>query len=231
MKKLLLVEDDPILNRNIKEALTAEGMEVDVVFDGLLASKMLAKQAYDCVVLDINLPSQNGYAVCHDFRQYNTTTPVLMLTAFGELEDKIQGYDQGADDYLTKPFYMRELILRINALIKRGMFRTAENGSDNSIVAGDIVVDLVNKTVLRQGKEVLLTPREYQILLRLLRSKGELVAKKDLVQEIWGTSLDVNTNTIEVYINFLRKKIDKPFNKHSIRTKVGFGYYFQTDEH
>lgn len=227
LKKLLLIEDDPILNRNIKEALLAEGMEVENVFDGALAAKMLAKNHYDCIILDINLPGQNGYEICRNFRAYDTTTPVLMLTAFGELEDKVHGYDLGADDYLTKPFYMRELVLRINALLKRSTNNPLEKKGNATITVGDIVVHLANKTVMRQGIEISLTPREYQILLRLLQSKGELVSKKDLIQEIWGTALDVNTNTIEVYINFLRKKIDKPFGKESIKTKIGFGYYFE----
>lgn len=227
MKKILIIEDDPDLNRNIKEAFNEEQIETDVAFDGLIAEKFLKKGNYDCVILDINLPGKNGYDICSDFRIYNTSTPVLMLTAFDELEDKVQGFNSGTDDYLTKPFYMKELILRVQALIKR---RNAENilPENNEVVTfDDIVIHPKTTKVLRQGTELTLTAREYQILLRLVQAKGELVLKRDLIKEIWGTSFDANTNTIEVYINFLRKKVDKPFSKDSIKTKVGFGYYLE----
>ncbi|MBC9797615.1 response regulator transcription factor [Sinomicrobium weinanense] len=227
MKKILLIEDDPALNNNIKEAISSEGMEVDTVFDGTLAERILRKKQFDCVVLDINLPGQNGYEVCKNFREYNTVTPVLMLTAFGELEDKVKGFDRGADDYLTKPFYMRELLLRINALIKRGENDKKARGRKEVVSAGDITIHPGRKRVTRQGREISLTPREYQVLAKLVGSGGEVVSKKELVKEIWGNSFDGNTNTIEVYINFLRNKVDKPFGKDSIKTKVGYGYYFE----
>ncbi len=226
MKKILIIEDDPDLNRNIRDALSAEGMAVETVFDGQLAEKILQRQTFDCIVLDINLPGLNGFDVCRNFRQHNTFTPVLMLTAFDDIEDKVQGYDCGADDYLTKPFYMRELLLRIEALLKRRKNESSQTATPKSIVAGDLVVYPASKKVTRQGKEIQLTPREYQILLKLVESPGEIIPKKDLIREIWGSAFDANTNTIEVYINFLRKKIDKPFNKDSIKTRIGFGYYF-----
>lgn len=226
MKNILLIEDDPTLSRNIKEALTEEEMQVEPVFDGLLAEKLLKKEFYDCVILDINLPGKNGYDVCRDFRIYNKTTPVLMLTAFSELEDKIQGFNSGTDDYLTKPFYMRELLLRVNALIKRNEMNAAPKTENTTLIADDIIIHLLTKKVVRQGIEINLTPREYQILFKLIECKGELVSKTELINEIWGRTVDANTNTIEVYINFLRNKIDKPFGKQSIRTKVGYGYYF-----
>lgn len=222
--KVLLVEDDPTLNANIKEALTAENMAVHNVFDGLLAERMLNQNAFDCVVMDINLPGKSGYELCTQFRTYNTRTPVLMLTAFSELEDKIRGYDCGADDYLTKPFFMRELILRIHSLVKRSRFNEEEI-TDEKILAGDIVIDRRQKKVWRNGHEIELTPREYQILLRLSQTPGEIVSKNDLIKEIWGNAVGFNTNTIEVYVNFLRNKLDKPFNRNTIRTRVGYGYY------
>ena len=222
--KVLLVEDDPTLNANIKEALAAEDMTVHNVFDGLLAERMLNQQTFDCVVMDINLPGKSGYELCTQFRAYNTRTPVLMLTAFSELEDKIRGYDCGADDYLTKPFFMRELILRIRSLVKRSRF-SEEEITDEKILAGDIVIDRRQKKVWRNGQEIELTPREYQILLRLSQTPGEIVSKNDLIREIWGNAVGFNTNTIEVYVNFLRNKLDKPFNRNTIRTRVGYGYY------
>lgn len=226
MKKILIIEDDPDLNRNIRDALMAEGMSVETVFDGQMAEKILQRKRFDCVVLDINLPGINGFDVCRTFRNYNSSTPVLMLTAFDDIEDKVQGYDCGADDYLTKPFYMRELLLRVEALLKRRKNDGGQADASKSIVAGDLVIYPAAKRVVRQGTEIQLTPREYQILLKLVESPGVIIPKKDLISEIWGSAFDANTNTIEVYINFLRKKIDKPFNKDSIRTRIGFGYYF-----
>lgn len=223
MKKILLIEDDPVINGNIKESLLSENFEVHEVFDGLMAEKSLRKNDFHCVIMDISLPHKNGYDLCRDFRKYNSITPVLMLTAFDELEDKVQGFECGADDYLTKPFYMKELIVRLNSLLKRNAAGEKEN---TTLLAGDILINKATKKVTRQNTEIILTPREFQILVRLLESKGELVPKRELIAEIWGSSFDANTNTIEVYINFLRKKVDKPFGKDSIKTKIGFGYYF-----
>lgn len=227
MKKILIIEDDPELNRNIKDALTAENMLVESVYDGLLAEKLLNKSPFDCVLLDVNLPGKSGFDLARDFRTHNTFTPILMISAFSELEDKVQGYEMGADDYITKPFYMRELILKVNSLIKRSRNVASDTKENTIIVAGDLQLNTSLKEVSRQGVEIILTPREYQILKKLLESKGEIVSKQTLVQEIWGKSFDANTNTIEVYINFLRKKIDRPFGKESIKTRIGYGYYFE----
>lgn len=225
--KILVIEDETTLNRNICEALVAENFVVESVFDGFLAERMLKKEEFDCVIMDINLPKKNGYDLCKEFRRNNTQTPVLMLTAFDELEDKILGFDSGADDYLTKPFFMKELILRIHSLVKRS--KNTSNKVNEQIIAGDITIDLAQKKVSRQNQEILLTPREYQILSRLCNHPGEITSKNDLIKEIWGASVDVNTNTIEVYVNFLRNKIDKPFGKNSIKTKIGYGYYFDVE--
>lgn len=220
---VLLVEDDQVLNQNITEALKSENFNTVSIYDGLLAERMLRNENFDCVVMDISLPGKNGYEITREFRKFNKSTPVIILTAFGELEDKIQGYNSGADDYLTKPFYMKELLLRINALIKRSP-RNSEN--QNTIVCSDIVIDLSQKKASRQGVELNLTPREFQILVKLTSNPGEIIPKGDFIKEIWGSAVDANTNTVEVYINFLRNKVDKPFGKSSIRTKVGYGYYF-----
>jgi two-component system OmpR family response regulator len=223
---ILLIEDDQTLNQNITDSLKAEAIHTTSLYDGLLAERMLKRNNYDCVIMDINLPGKNGFDLCKDFRQYNTQTPVIMLTAFSELDDKVQGFNCGADDYLTKPFFMRELILRVNALVKR---RKLSGNGNETIRADDIVIYPNTKKVTRQNREISLTPREYQILLKLSENKGNIVSKSDLINEIWGKTFDANTNTIEVYINFLRNKIDKPFGKSSIKTKVGYGYYLDTE--
>ncbi len=226
---ILVIEDDATLNKNINEALRAEKFNVESVFDGLLAERMLKKQQFDCIIMDVNLPGKTGFDLCQQFRTYNTNTPVLMLTAFSELDDKVKGFDCGADDYLTKPFFMRELLLRINSLIKRNKSNGANQFENTIITAGDITINQTSKTVFRQKTEISLTPREYQILLKLCKSRGEIILKNELISEIWGRSVDTNTNTIEVYINFLRNKIDKPFGKNSIKTKVGYGYYLDLE--
>ena len=223
--KILLVEDDVTIAQNIKEALNNENYEVDVAYDGLIAEKYLRKEIYDCVILDINLPHKNGYEICKEFRSFNTSTPVLMLTAFDELEDKVQGFECGADDYLVKPFYMKEVLMRIKSLVKRSINILSGDVSE-TITIEDLVINQKTKSVKRNQMEIILTPREYQILVKLALAKGELVSKKELIQEIWGGSFDTNTNTIEVFINFLRKKVDKPFEKQLIKTKIGYGYYF-----
>ncbi|MDN6280515.1 MAG: response regulator transcription factor [Psychroflexus sp.] len=223
--KILIVEDDPILNQNISKALTAEGFFVERIYDGLLARKRLQQQDFDCIVLDVNLPGINGFKLAEFYRTFNKVTPIIMLTAFSELEDKIQGFDCGADDYLTKPFYMRELVLRITSLIKRAQNSSHPTDQNDVLIFNDITLNTNTKKVHRQQQLINLTPREFQILKKLMTQQGELVSKATLVDEIWGNAIGTNTNTIEVYINFLRKKIDKPFEKNSIQTKIGYGYY------
>jgi len=225
--RILIIEDDPTLNKNIRQAIEAENWIPESVFDGQLAERILKRFQFDCIIMDINLPGINGFELCKNFRTYNSSTPVLMLTAFSELEDKVKGFDCGADDYLTKPFFMRELILRIQSLLKRSNSGIAKE--KEIITAGDIRINSNQKRVFRENKEISLTPREYEILLILCQSAGEVISKKQLMEKIWGTAFDTNTNTIEVYINFLRNKIDKPFGKNSIKTKVGYGYYFDSN--
>ncbi|MEH6656833.1 response regulator transcription factor [Leeuwenhoekiella marinoflava] len=223
--KILVIEDDPSLNKNISEALRAESYTVVEAFDGLLAERFLKKESFDCVVMDINLPGKSGYELCRNFRTYNTHTPVIILTAFSELEDKITAYDYGADDYLTKPFFMRELLLRIKAILKRSSSKDLETSTSQTLSTGDISLNKTTKKVYRQDQEINLTPREFQILELLLEQNGDFVSKDDLIAKIWGGAFNFNTNTIEVYISMLRNKVDKPFNTNSIKTKVGYGYY------
>jgi DNA-binding response OmpR family regulator len=227
--KVLVAEDDLTMSQNIKHALQEFGVEVEIAHDGLIAEKLLKKFVFDCVVLDINLPHKNGYEICQLFRTFNKTTPVLYLTAFDELEDKIQGFESGGDDYLTKPFYMKELFLRIQSLTKR-MRSFSDESLVETLILNDLMINKRSKVVKRNEIEINLTPREYQILLKLAEAKGETVSKQDLIKEIWGGSFDANTNTIEVYINFLRNKVDKPFDKQSIKTKVGYGYYLEVEK-
>jgi len=222
---ILLVEDEENLHEALKLNLELEGYEVSSAYDGPQALKAVQNEYFDLIILDVMLPEMDGIAVTETVRISNNEVPILILSARNSSADRVLGLKKGADDYLTKPFYMKELILRVHALLKRNQSAPRDHEIDN-VVAGDIIINQGQKKVTRQNTEVVLTPREYQVLLRLVQAKGELVSKKSLVEEIWGSSFDANTNTIEVYINFLRKKIDKPFGKDSIKTKIGFGYYF-----
>ncbi|MDF5689555.1 response regulator transcription factor [Aquirufa aurantiipilula] len=228
--KILLVEDDPRICQNIHDYFFQEGYLVEIAREGLTAQKLMEEKVYDAIVLDINLPYKDGLTLCKEFRQVNSHTPILMLTAFDDLDDKMHGFEVGADDYLTKPFFMREVMARIKALLKRSKNQPIPE-SVSIIQMEDLTIDLGTQSVSRGKTPINLTPREFNLLLKLANAKGKLVTKRELNRDIWGGSLDENNNTIEVYINFLRKKIDKPFATNLIKTKVGFGYYLSSHEH
>jgi DNA-binding response OmpR family regulator len=219
---LLLIEDDRIISQNLTEFLSQEGFRIQHAFSGKEALVLLDSSPFDLLILDVNLPDFDGYHICQEFRKRNTQTPILMLTAYDELEDKMKGFEMGADDYLTKPFFMVEVLARIKSLLKRS-HKLPEQAE--VIWVEDLSIDMATNAVFRSKQEISLTPREFNLLVMLVKAKGKIVTKKALNKEIWGGSLDEHNNTIEVYINFLRKKIDKPFSKQLIKTKIGFGYF------
>jgi len=220
--KIFIIEDDTIICQNIVFFLSQEGFNVKYTLSSVNALKTLEDDIFDLIILDINMPKISGFEICNEFRKLNQVTPILMLTAYDEIEDKIKGFALGADDYLTKPFFMEELSLRIKSLLKR---TKKLYNVDEIIKIKDLTINMATKIVVRSGSEINLTPREFNLLLMLVRSKGKIVTKKELNRTIWEGSLDENNNTIEVYINFLRKKIDKPFSTQLIKTKIGFGYF------
>lgn len=222
MQKILIAEDDVNISADLKLRLQEEGFLTEAVYDGLLAEKMIVRNAYDCIVLDINMPGKNGLEVCKSIRSHGINTPVLFLTAFDEAEDKVTGFESGADDYLTKPFYFKELLARIRSLLKR---RPLNAEISQIISIAGLSIDLGLKKVIRNGEKIKLTAREFDILALLASSNGKTVSKKDLIEKIWGTRVEVNTNTIEVFINSIRNKIDKGHNEKLIHTRPGFGYY------
>jgi DNA-binding response OmpR family regulator len=226
--RILLVEDDVNLSQDLHKQLVNDGFVVDTCFDGLLAEKMIARNDYQCILLDINIPGKNGLEVCLSIRKKEITIPVIMITSFGELDDKIQGFDCGADDYLAKPFYYKELLARIKVATKRN--QGTENRITDKFMLADLVLDYHKKKVFRSGVEIKLTLREFELLKALAIANGNPVSKQYLLENIWGTTYGVNTNTIEVFINFIRNKIDKEHTVKLIKTKVGFGYYLAADE-
>lgn len=220
--RILLAEDEPKLSQVVQEELTRQGYVTDVAYDGSIAEKLFKQHAYSLVLLDINLPYKNGLALCKEFREINNKVPIIMLTALGELKDKMDAFNLGADDYIVKPFEFDELSARIKVFLKR-----AENTAtvSDKIVVADMEIDMENKTVSRSGKNINLTAKEFALLVLLSKNKGKVISKTDILEKVWDLSFDTGTNTIEVYISFLRNKIDKPYETKLIHTKPGFGYY------
>jgi two-component system, OmpR family, copper resistance phosphate regulon response regulator CusR len=218
--KILLVEDEPKVAAFIKKGLEEQSYDVDLAYDGTFGVKMALQNEYDLILLDVILPHINGLDACREIRKHNNTVAILMLTALGSTDDKIIGLDAGADDYLTKPFEFKELLARIRALTRRGTDTTP----GEKITIADLELDLSKKTVIRGGNPINLTAREFSLLYYLLRNKGKVVSRVDITEQVWETSFDTGSNVIDVYINFLRKKIDKGHDIKLIHTLVGMGY-------
>lgn len=221
MHRILLAEDEPKLGNIIQEELTQKGYQTDVAYDGLVAEKMFSQHNYSLVLLDVNLPYKNGLALCKEFRETKKHVPIIMLTALGEIQDKMDAFNIGADDYIVKPFHFNELLARIKVFLKR-----ADSGNDvgEKINIADLEIDFNEKSVARGGKNINLTAKEFALLVLLAKSKGKVISKEEILEKVWNLTFDTGTNTIEVYISFLRSKIDKPYDVKLIHTKPGFGY-------
>lgn len=219
--KLLIVEDEPKLISFIKRGLEENGFETDIAYDGNVGERLAKTGNYDVIILDINLPYKNGFEICSELRKNNINTPVLMLTALGTTEDKLHGFDVGADDYLLKPFEFLELLARVRVLSKRG---TGETNATSILRFADIELDLNTKTVKRSDKPIDLTAKEFALLEYFLRNRKRVISRAELAEKIWDITFDTGTNVIDVYVNFLRKKIDKDFPNKLIHTQIGFGY-------
>lgn len=219
--KLLLVEDEVSLASFIRKGIESEGYELDVAFDGLMGQRLADNNAYDVIVLDVNLPHINGFSLCRHIKQESPRQPVLLLTALDSLPDKESGFGAGADDYLVKPFEFRELMLRIKALARRN---SDFAGLKTVLRVADLELDTQAHSVTRAGHRIELTAREYALLEYLMINQGRTVSRVDIAEKVWDLHFDTNTNVIEVYINYLRKKIDKDFSPKLLHTVVGMGY-------
>ena len=224
--KILLVEDEPAVAAFLHRGLREQGYAVDLAADGLLGLHRAQSMRYDCLILDQLLPGLSGLEVCRQVRALDPGVPILMLTALGETDDKIRGLDAGADDYLVKPFAFEELLARLRALVRR---RTEAPASAAPLRLADLTLDPAAKRVERAGQAVQLTAREFSLLEYLLRNQGRVVARADLLEHVWDLSFDTGSNVIDVYINFLRKKIDKGFEPKLIHTLVGMGYVMRVE--
>jgi len=221
--KLLLVEDESKVADFIKKGLTESDYEVDIALDGVIGKNKALSHPYDMIILDVNLPLLNGHQLCKIIRDSGSNVPILMLTALGNINHKILGFDAGADDYLLKPFEFQELLLRIKALIKRTRL-TQFSAIKELIIIDDLEINPDAKTVTRGGKTIELTAKEFSLLEYLALNKGKVISKTEIAEKVWDITFDTKTNSIEVYINFLRKKIDADFDHKFIHTRVGLGY-------
>jgi DNA-binding response OmpR family regulator len=225
--KLLIVEDEPKVASFLKQGLEEQGNEVSIAYDGIFAKKMALDHEFDAIILDVMIPYLNGMEVARELRAEGIKTPILMLTALGATDEKVNGLDAGADDYLVKPFEFRELLARLRALNKRYSHKQVEE--KKILVLEDLELDLNRKVARRGGKTIDLTAKEFSLLEYLIRNKNRVISRNEILEKVWAAGFDTTTNVIDVYINFLRKKIDKDFTKKIIHTMVGMGYIVKTE--
>jgi two-component system OmpR family response regulator len=217
--RLLVVEDDPAMAAMLTRSLRREGYAVDPVGTGTDAVWGITETAYDMVVLDVMIPAPDGVEVCRQVRERGRWVPVLMLTARDAMSDKVRGLDAGADDYLTKPFALAELLARVRALTRR-----ESHPRPTELHCGDLVLDPAARSVHRNGRRIALSAKEFALLLELMRHPGETLSRTHLIEHVWDFAYDGGSNVVDVYIRYLRDKVDRPFGLDTIRTDRGVGY-------
>lgn len=223
---ILIIEDEPHVSAFIKKGLEEESFHVDTAFDGYTGKKLALQEEYDVILLDIVLPHINGVDLCRILREEKVETPILMLTALGSTDDVVTGLKTGADDYLVKPFKFKELLARINALIRRH-----QNCIVNPIFTiEDLEINEFTKEVKRKGQLIKLTPKEFFLLQYFIRNRGIVKSRIQIAESVWGNSYDSNSNIVDVYVNYLRNKIDKNFSPKLIHTVTGMGYIFKESQ-
>jgi DNA-binding response OmpR family regulator len=220
-KRILIVEDELKVAAFISKGLHTQNLANDIASSGAQAISLFNNHTYDLVILDIGLPDMSGLIVCEYIRKNNQTIPVLMLTAMGNLSDKLSGFEVGTNDYMIKPFDFMELLVRVKSLLQ---FSKLVSKRNETIQISDLELDLNEKIARRAGKEIQLTAREFNLLEFLMLNKGKVVSKTELAESVWDINFDTRTNFVEVYINYIRKKVDKGFPNKLIHTVVGMGY-------
>lgn len=224
---ILVVEDDSRIAELIQRGLQEQGFETTLAYDGLSGKKLALQHDYDLIITDIILPKLDGLDLCKQLRELKPDVPIVMLTALGTTDDKVEGFDAGADDYLVKPFEMRELLVRIRALLKRKA--KASTPSGNVLKYADLEMNLHTKLVKRGGMEINLTPKEFSLLQYMLQNPERVLSRVEIAEKVWDTHFDTGTNFIDVYINYLRKKVEKDFDKKLIHTKSGMGFILKAE--
>jgi len=219
--KILLIEDEPSVSSFIKRGLEENGHEIHQAFDGVTGLKLARQAPFELIILDLILPYKNGLEVCKELRASGfKDVPILMLTALSTTEDVVEGLEAGADDYLRKPFKFQELLARIHALARRREITPAHS----SLHIANLEMDLDAKTVTRSGQAIAMTAREFNLLEYFIRNKGRVISRDSILEKVWGLDFDTGTNIVDVYVNYLRKKIDKDFSPKLIHTVIGMGY-------
>ena len=219
--RVLIIEDEQKVAKALQQGLEEHQISCELAFDGQIGKLLALRNFYDIIILDVILPGMNGFEVCRELRQAGINTPVLMLTALDTTEDKLSGFDVGADDYLSKPFEFRELLARIHSIVKRttGVMQTS-----NLLRFADLELNLDTQTASRGGRTIELTAKEFALMEYLIRNKGRVLSKAEIADKVWDINFDTGTNVIEVYVNYLRKKVDKDFSNKLIHTQIGKGY-------
>ncbi len=221
--KILIVEDESKVASFIKKGLEESQYEADIAYDSMFAEKLARQYKYDLFILDIVIPGTGGLELCKKFKMTFPGIPVLMLTALGTTEDKLAGFEAGTNDYLVKPFEFRELLARVKVLL---MSSDHPRETANKLFIADLELDLDRKAARRGNSFIDLTAKEFSLLEYFMRNTGRVLSRNDIAEKVWDSSFGFSTNVVDVYVNFLRKKIDKGFDKKLIHTKVGFGYIF-----
>lgn len=224
---ILIVEDELRLAEIIQKQLQESGFDADIASDGYVGKRMVENKEYDLIVLDISLPLMNGYELCKEIRKKNSKIPIIMLTALGTPENKLIGFEAGADDYVLKPFDYRELLARINVFLKRKNIVVQET---RKLSIADFEMDLDRKTATRAGLKIDLTSKEFALMETFLRNKDKILSREFIIEKVWDLDFETGTNIIDVYVNYLRKKVDKNFEPKIIHTKFGFGFYCSEKE-
>jgi DNA-binding response OmpR family regulator len=225
--KILIIEDDQRVAQLIQRGLEEQGFITTLAYDGISGKKLALHNPYDLIITDVVLPKLDGLDLCKEIRQIKPDLPIIMLTALGTTDDKVEGFDAGADDYLTKPFEMRELLVRIKSLLKRS--KATINTIGFILKYADLEMNLQTKNVKRNDTEINLTPKEFKLLEYLLQNPERVLSRTEIAAEVWDTHFDTGTNFIDVYINYLRKKVDKYFDKKLIHTKSGMGFILKVE--
>lgn len=222
MHTILIIEDEQRVANLLQAGLTESGYQCSVAYDGVMGLRLFQSLSFQLVISDVVLPKMDGFELCKEIRKINPTIPILMLTALGSTDDKIDGFDAGADDYMVKPFDLRELNARIRALLKRDIKEMVAKPTE--IAYADLHVDLQKREVRRNDILMQLSPKEYNLLVYMVENAETVVSRMDIAEKVWNTHFDTGTNYIDVYINYLRKKIDRGFEPKLIHTKVGMGF-------
>ena len=228
MIKILVVEDEQRVAELLKRGLEESGYQVELAYDGVWGLRLFRAGEFQMVISDVILPKMSGFELCKEIRNINNRVPVLMLTALGTTDDKLDGFDAGADDYMVKPFDFRELDARIRVLLKRRLPGIPETQL-TELVYADLRIDRQTKTVYRQEREIKLSPKEYNLLLYMAENPERLLTRVEIADKVWNTHFDTGTNFIDVYINYLRKKIDRDYDVKLIHTKPGMGFIFRQE--